>query len=92
MSGPAISRRAVVHGRVQGVFFRDTTRRRALELGISGWVRNCPDGTVEALFEGSSEAVEAALDFCRRGPSRAEVREVEVFEEEPSGQAAFEVR
>jgi acylphosphatase len=87
-----VSRRAVVHGRVQGVFFRDTTRRRAQELGLGGWVRNCRDGTVEALFEGPAEAVEAAIDFCRRGPSRAEVSEVEVFDEEPAGLAGFEVR
>jgi acylphosphatase len=94
MSGMAtsVSRRAIVHGRVQGVFFRDTTRCRAQELGLGGWVRNCPDGTVEALFEGPPEAVGAAIDFFRRGPSRAEVSEIEVFEEQPAGLDRFEVR
>lgn len=88
----AIARRVKVHGRVQGVFFRDTARRRAQELGLSGWIRNCPDGTVEALFEGEAEAIEAAVEFCRRGPPRAEVADIDVWEAEPSGQAAFEVR
>jgi acylphosphatase len=87
-----IRRRAIVHGRVQGVFFRDTTRRRAAARRVAGWVRNRPDGTVEAVFEGEPEAVEALLAFCREGPRGAAVERVEVVEEEPEGLAGFEVR
>ncbi|HEY3192831.1 MAG TPA: acylphosphatase, partial [Solirubrobacterales bacterium] len=67
---PTARRRVVVSGRVQGVFFRDTTRRRADAVGVAGWVRNTPEGAVEAVFEGESAAVEQLVDFCRRGPSR----------------------
>ena len=87
-----IRRRAIIHGRVQGVFFRDTTRRRAEARGLAGWVRNRPDGTVEAVFEGDPEAVEAMLAFCREGPRGAGVERVEVGEEEPEGLSGFEVR
>jgi acylphosphatase len=86
-----IRRRAVVHGRVQGVFFRDTTRRMAQSRGVAGWVANRPDGAVEAAFEGEPEAVESMLRFCREGPARAEVATVEVFEEEPRGEAGFRI-
>jgi acylphosphatase len=85
-------RRVVVSGRVQGVFFRDTARRRAEAAGVAGWVTNRPDGAVEAVFEGPPEAVEQLVDFCRRGPSRAEVSSVEVTEEEPEGLSGFQVR
>jgi acylphosphatase len=84
--------RAIVHGRVQGVFFRDTTRREAEARGISGWVRNRPDGTVEALFEGDPDAVEVVIAFCREGPHVAVVERVEVSEEEPEGLAGVDVR
>jgi acylphosphatase len=77
---------------VQGVFFRDTTRRRAEAAGVSGWVRNTAAGSVEAVFEGDPGAVEAMVEFCRRGPSRAEVTSVEVVEEQPEGLSGFEVR
>jgi acylphosphatase len=77
---------------VQGVFFRDTTQRRAEAAGISGWVTNRADGAVEAVFEGEPDAVESMVDFCRRGPSRADVVEVEVTEEEPEGLSGFLVR
>jgi acylphosphatase len=77
---------------VQGVFFRDTTRRQAVSRGIAGWVRNRPDGTVEAVFEGEPQAVEAMLAFCREGPRGAVVDRVEVAEEEPEGLSGFEVR
>jgi acylphosphatase len=87
-----VSRRVVVRGRVQGVFFRDSTRGRAIQLGVNGWVRNLPDGTVEALFEGRPEAVDAAIEFCRRGPSHAEVTAIDVHEQAPSGLAGFQVR
>jgi acylphosphatase len=82
----------VLRGRVQGVFFRDTARRRAESAGVAGWVRNRPDGAVEAVFEGDPAAVEEMVEFCRRGPSRAEVASVEVHEEQPEGLAGFEVR
>jgi acylphosphatase len=82
----------VVHGRVQGVFFRDATRRKAESAGLAGWVRNQPDGTVEAVFEGEPERVESMLRFCREGPGRADVERVEVSEEEPEGLAGFAIR
>jgi acylphosphatase len=85
-------RRVVVRGRVQGVFFRDTARRRADAAGVAGWVSNRPDGAVEAVFEGDPEAVDQLVEFCRRGPSRADVDSVEVVEEEPEGISGFEVR
>jgi acylphosphatase len=84
-------KRVIVSGRVQGVFFRDTTRRRAESAGVSGWVRNTPDGSVEAVFEGDEYAVQELVDFCRRGPSRAEVASVEVSDEEPEGLSGFDV-
>jgi acylphosphatase len=77
---------------VQGVFFRDSVQRRAEAAGISGWVTNRVDGAVEAVFEGEPDGVEAMVDFCRRGPSRAEVVDVEVSEEEPEGLSGFQVR
>lgn len=85
-------RRVVVGGRVQGVFFRDTTRRRAEAVGVAGWARNTPEGTVEAVFEGEPAAVEEMVDLCRRGPGRAEVSSVEVTDEEPEGLSGFEIR
>ena len=87
-----IRRRVVVAGRVQGVFFRDTTRRRAQAAGLAGWVANRPDGAVEAVFEGDRAAVDRLVEFCRRGPSRAEVDSVDVVDEEPEGLSGFEVR
>jgi acylphosphatase len=85
-------RRVVVSGRVQGVFFRDSTRREALRRGVAGWVCNRGDGAVEAVFEGSPEAVEALVEFCRSGPRGAEVHDVTTSEEEPEGLRGFEVR
>ena len=91
MSDP-VAKRVVVHGSVQGVFFRDTTRRKAESRGVRGWVRNCSDGSVEALFEGEADAVESMLEFARSGPGQADVRDVEVEEREPEGLSGFEVR
>ena len=88
----AVRRRVVVRGRVQGVFFRDSTEKEARSKGVSGWVRNRDDGAVEAVFEGDSDAVEAMLEFCRSGPSRADVEDVDVSEEDPEGLDSFEVR
>ena len=80
-----------VRGRVQGVFFRAEARARAESLGVSGWVRNASDGTVEAVFEGDPERVDSMVEWCRRGPSGARVDEVEVTEEEPQAERGFRV-
>jgi acylphosphatase len=77
---------------VQGVFFRAETRVRAESLGLTGWVRNAPDGAVEAVFEGDPERVESMVEWCRRGPSGARVDELDVIPEEPTGEAGFRVR
>ena len=91
-SSDVVARRVTVRGRVQGVFFRDSCRREASSHGVAGWVRNCSDGTVEAWFEGAPDAVEALVDWSRRGPSQAEVSDVDVTDVEPSGASAFDVR
>ena len=88
----AIRRRVVVHGYVQGVFFRDSTRDQARRHGVAGWVRNRSDGTVEAVFEGDSGAVDALVKFARSGPSHAHVERVEVEDEQAEGLEGFEVR
>ena len=77
---------------MQGVFFRDTVRGRADAVGVSGWIRNTQEGTVEAVFEGEPAAVDELVELCRSGPSRAEVASVEVTDEEPEGLSGFEVR
>ena len=87
-----IARRVVVHGRVQGVFFRDSCRRAAESRGVSGWAQNNADGTVEAWFEGEPDAVESMVSWSRSGPSRAEVSQVDVDDVEPEGLSRFEVR
>ena len=84
--------RVVVRGRVQGVFFRAETRERARSFGLAGWVRNNPDGTVEAVFEGDRERVDSMLAWCRRGPSLARVDDVEIGWEPPSGEQGFAAR
>jgi acylphosphatase len=86
-----IRRRVVVHGRVQGVFFRDTTRRMAESRSVAGWVRNAPEGTVEAVFEGPREAVESLVGFCEQGPRGASVERIEVAEEDPVGEEGFRI-
>ena len=85
-------RRVVVHGHVQGVFFRETLRRRAQGLGVQGWVVNRGDGAVEAVLEGERDAVERLVEFCREGPRGARVDWVDVVAEEPEGLSGFEVR
>lgn len=92
MGDQTVRRRVVVYGRVQGVFFRDTAQREAARHGVSGWVRNTPDGTVEAVFEGEREAVERLVGFANEGPPNARVERVETFEEEPEGMHGFETR
>lgn len=82
----------IAHGRVQGVFFRDSTRREAERRGVAGWARNTRDGTVEAVFEGPEEAVRALVEFVRAGPGHASVSQLDVSEEPPEGLAGFSVR
>ena len=84
--------RVVVHGFVQGVWFRDSCRRVATDEGVAGWVRNRPDGTVEAVFEGPLDAVARCVSWCRMGPPRAEVTGIDVAEEPAEGIAGFSVR
>jgi acylphosphatase len=82
----------VVHGHVQGVFFRDSCRREADTRGVTGWITNRPDGAVEAVFEGEPDAVAALVDFCRSGPRGADVGAVDETSEEPEGLTGFQVR
>jgi acylphosphatase len=85
-------RRVVVTGRVQGVFFRDSCRTQARRAGVAGSVRNREDGRVEAIFEGDDEAVERLVAWCGQGPPGAQVDDVEVHDEAPTGEAGFHVR
>jgi acylphosphatase len=87
-----IRRRVVVHGFVQGVFFRDSVRRLAERNGVAGWVLNNRDGTVEAVLEGEPESVERIVDFCRSGPRGAHVDRFDVYEEDVEGASGFSVR
>jgi acylphosphatase len=87
-----IRRRVVVHGHVQGVFFRESVRRQALVHGVSGWVGNNRDGTVEAVFEGEPDAIERLVAFAREGPRGARVDRIEAVAEEPEGLTGFAVR
>ncbi len=73
--------RVKIFGRVQGVFFRYNTRKIAERLGVKGWIRNCEDGSVEAVFEGEDKAVDKIIKWCHKGPSLAKVEKVDVEEE-----------
>jgi acylphosphatase len=84
--------RVLVSGRVQGVYYRDTCRQLALQRGVSGWVRNLPDGRVEAVFEGPPGDVQHLVDWARRGPRAAMVSDVSVQAEPPEGLGAFQIR
>ena len=92
MNGERVRKRVTVKGDVQGVFFRDTTRSESQTHEVAGWVTNNPDGSVEAVFEGDPEAVEAMIDFARTGPRSADVEDIEISDEEPEGISGFEVR
>ena len=82
-----------ISGRVQGVFFRYETKRIALRLGVSGWIRNLPDGRVEAVFEGEKSDVEEMIRFCHVGPPGAIVKNVKVIWEQPTGEfQGFQIR
>jgi acylphosphatase len=85
-------RRVRAHGRVQGVFFRDSVRREARRRGVAGWARNCMDGSVEAVFEGPPDAVAALVDFCRAGPGHSEVARLDEVTEPAEGLGSFEVQ
>ena len=78
-------------GRVQGVFFRDECRRRARREDVAGSVTNAPDGSVRAVFEGEHDAVDRMVEWCRRGPSGADVASIDVEDQEPQGEEAFGV-
>jgi len=91
MREPLIRRRVLVQGQVQGVFFRDSVRAQAHSRAAAGWIANRHDGAVEAVFEGPPEAVDALVHFCREGPPRAHVHEVQVKEERPEGLDGFDV-
>ena len=85
-------RRVLVSGLVQNVWFRATTARHAVRVGVDGWVRNLPDGRVEAVLEGTPEAVNEAIEFCSRGPELARVDRIEVIEESPEHLQGFQIR
>ena len=84
--------RVVVHGHVQGVFFRDNCRRDADARDVAGWITNRPDGDVEAVFEGDPADVAALVEFCRSGPRGADVDSVEESSEQPEGLTGFQIR
>jgi acylphosphatase len=86
-----IRKRVVVHGRVQGVFYRDSCRREARAAGVSGWVRNCADGAVEAVFEGPDEAVGQLVAWAAHGPVHARVDHIDEYDEQPLGESGFTV-
>jgi acylphosphatase len=87
-----VRKRVRAHGRVQGVFFRDSLRRAAAREGVAGWAANRPDGTVEAVLEGDPEAVERLVELCRSGPGHADVARLDVSDEQPEGLAGFRTR
>ncbi len=84
--------RVTIRGRVQGVYFRESTRQLAERLHVAGWVRNVPGGLVEAVFEGPPAAVAQAVAWCRNGPPGARVDAVETKPQDPIGEMAFRVR
>jgi acylphosphatase len=86
------ARHAVVHGRVQGVFYRASAEQEATRLGVTGWVRNLADGTVELLVEGDDAAVDRMLEWAGHGPARAEVTHVEVQDRPEEGHPGFAQR
>jgi acylphosphatase len=90
--GTRVRAHVFVSGRVQGVTYRATTRREAIERVVDGWVRNLDDGRVEAVFEGPESAVEGMLEYCQAGPARARVDDVTVDHESPEGITGFEIR
>jgi acylphosphatase len=92
MAPDRIRRRLVVHGKVQGVFYRDSAREAACNEGVAGWAANRSDGTVELVLEGPPDAVESVVGYCRRGPSSADVDSVDEHDEPPEGLTGFHIR
>jgi acylphosphatase len=92
MTDDQIRRRVTVYGRVQGVFFRDSLRRRAQSHHVTGWACNRSDGAVEAVFEGRSEDVQQLVEYAKTGPRHADVHSVDVREEAPEGLRGFDIR
>jgi acylphosphatase len=92
MHDEIIRRRLTVHGKVQGVFFRDSTKEAAVNEGVNGWAANRDDGSVEVVLEGPPEAVESVSEYCRVGPMSADVTSVDVSEEPPEGLSGFQTR
>ncbi|HEY3729347.1 MAG TPA: acylphosphatase [Solirubrobacteraceae bacterium] len=92
MAADLIRRRLVVHGQVQGVFYRDSTREQAESAGVAGWAHNRDDGAVEVVLEGPSQAVHEVVQFCQSGPRGAQVDSIDSTEEEPEGLSSFEIR
>jgi acylphosphatase len=84
-----VARRCVVHGQVQGVFFRAHVQQEAERRGVRGWAANLPDGSVEVHAEGDPEAVEAVMEACRTGPRGARIDRVDVRDAEPEGARGF---
>ena len=89
--GDTIRVRALITGRVQGVWYRASTREEAVRLGLSGWVRNLPNGSVEAVFEGDRTRVDSAVEWCRQGPPHAIIENVVTRQETPEGLVGFEI-
>ena len=92
MTPDKIRRRLVVHGKVQGVFYRDSTRQAARNEGVAGWAANRGDGTVEVVLEGPADAVESVVGYCRSGPSSADVQALDEHDETPEGLTGFQIR
>jgi acylphosphatase len=86
-----VRKRVIILGGVQGVYFRDTCQRAAADCRVAGWVRNLPDGTVEAVFEGEPDGVARMVDWSHRGPAQARVDSVEVYDEDPEGITGFTI-
>ncbi|MFA6297673.1 MAG: acylphosphatase [Nocardioides sp.] len=88
----SVAREVVVHGRVQGVFFRGSCQREAEQRSLAGWVSNEPDGSVRAWFEGAKAEVDAMCEWCRHGPPSARVQRVDMVNRQPKGLDRFDVR
>lgn len=92
MSRAAVGKRIVVTGRVQGVWYRGAMQQEALRLGLSGWVKNLPDGSVEATAEGAGDRVDELVRWCASGPPAARVAEVTTHDEPVTGYTGFDIR
>ncbi|HEX3976089.1 MAG TPA: acylphosphatase [Solirubrobacteraceae bacterium] len=92
MAAEKIRRRLVVHGNVQGVFYRDSIRHAARDQSVSGWAANRSDGSVEVVLEGPADAVQSVVAYCHQGPASADVHSVDEHEETPEGLTGFQIR